>query len=90
MLHPDHWGQGLGSEVAWLLLAFGSAHLGLHRIWATCHPDNTGSRRGLEKVGMLYEGRLRGHLLVGGQFRDSLSFAVLATDPRPATSVVVT
>ncbi|WP_020579633.1 GNAT family N-acetyltransferase [Actinopolymorpha alba] len=87
VLHPEWWGKGVGTEVAALLIDFGFIHLGLHRIEATAHPDNLGSRRVLEKVGMTYEGHIRDHMLVSGTWRDSLSFAILDTDPRtiPAT-----
>jgi ribosomal-protein-alanine N-acetyltransferase len=81
VLRRDRWGRGLGKEVATALVDFGFTTLGLHRIFATCHPDNVASRRVLEATGMVYEGRLRDHMLVRGQFRDSLLFAVLATDP---------
>jgi len=83
VLHRDRWRLGLGSEIAAALVGFGFTGLGLHRVWATCNPDNIASRRVLEKTGMVYEGRMRDHMLVRGRFRDSLLFAVLATD-RPA------
>jgi RimJ/RimL family protein N-acetyltransferase len=34
----------------------------------------------MEKVGMRYEGCLRGDLLVRGAFRDSLVFGIVAND----------
>jgi ribosomal-protein-alanine N-acetyltransferase len=84
VLAPDWWSKGIGTEVALLLLAFGFEQLNLHRIEATAHPDNIGSRRVLEKVGMRYEGRIRDHLVFGDGWRDSLSYAILESDPRPA------
>ncbi len=83
VLHPDWWSQGFGTEVAGLLRDFGFDRLGLRRIEATAHPDNVGSQRVLEKIGMRYEGRIRDHMLVDGTWRDSLSYAILETDPRP-------
>lgn len=83
VLAPDYWSKGIGTEVARLLLAFGFEQLNLHRIEATAHPDNIGSQRVLEKVGMTYEGRIRDHLLFGNGWRDSLSYAILEGDPRP-------
>ncbi|GIG59751.1 N-acetyltransferase [Longispora fulva] len=85
-LHPDTWGQGLGTETARLLVGFGFGTLGLHRMEACCHPYNHGSRRVLEKTGLRYEGRIRDHMLVGGTWRDSLSYAILSTD-QPAGNV---
>jgi [ribosomal protein S5]-alanine N-acetyltransferase len=80
VVHPDHWGEGVGSEIAILLVRFGFEQLGLHRIAATAHPDNPASQRVLEKVGMRYEGRIRHHMLTSDGWRDSLSYAILATD----------
>jgi len=80
-LGPDCWGQGYATEAARALVGFGFATLGLHRIYALCHPDNTGSRRVMEKVGMQYEGHLREDWRYrNGAWRDSLLYAVLHQD----------
>ncbi len=80
-LSADCWGQGYASEAAEALVAFGFATLGLHRIYALCHPDNVGSRRVMEKMGMRYEGHLREDWRYrDGTWRDSLLYAILAQD----------
>ena len=79
-LAANSWGRGLGTEVASLLVDFAFEHLRAFRVGATCHPDNVGSIRVLEKAGLSYEGRLRGHLLVRGDRRDSLVYGVVADD----------
>lgn len=76
-IHPDYWGQGYATEVARLLLEFGFASLGLHRIGGTCDPRNIASARVLEKVGMQYEGRLRETLLIRDGWRDSSLYSIL-------------
>jgi [ribosomal protein S5]-alanine N-acetyltransferase len=76
-LHPDHWGRGLASEAAGLLLRFGFEELGLHRIHATCDPRNLASARVLEKIGMRYEGRMREVMLIRDGWRDSSLYAIL-------------
>jgi [ribosomal protein S5]-alanine N-acetyltransferase len=76
------WGKGYATAIARQLLDIGFDQLGLHRVWATVHPDNAAGVRVLEKVGMRYEGRLRDHFRVPDGWRDSLLYAVLATDPR--------
>lgn len=78
------WKQGYATEAALAMLAFGFEHVGLHRIFATCDPANTGSARVLEKIGMHYEGRLREHLWVKERWRDSLLYAVLEQEWQPA------
>lgn len=77
VLRQDRWGQGYGTETARILIDFGFATLGLHRIEAICDPENIASRRILEKAGMQYEGHAREHLWVHAKWRDSLRFAVL-------------
>lgn len=80
ILRRDRWGLGYATEAAGLLADFGFTRLGLNRVWAVCDPDNPASARVMEKIGMRYEGRLREDLLVRGEFRDSLLYAVLAGD----------
>ena len=79
-VRADAWGKGYGTAVVRQLVDLGFSQLGLHRIWATAHPENAASIRVLERVGMRYEGRLRDHFRVPGGWRDSLLYAVLATD----------
>ncbi|MGQ0431499.1 MAG: GNAT family N-acetyltransferase [Microthrixaceae bacterium] len=74
---PPMWGQGLATESARLLIQFGFERLGLHRISAGHHPDNVGSGRVLERVGMRREGHLRENLLCGGEWRDSIVYSIL-------------
>ena len=77
------WRQGYATETARLLLKFGFATLGLHRIFATCDPENRASARVLEKAGMQLEGRRRSHRFVKGRWRDSLLYAIIENDVRP-------
>ena len=77
VLRRSVWGQGFGTEVARLLVQLGFSRLALHRIEATCDPDNTASRRVLENVGMQREGYARENFWVRGTWRDSLLFAIL-------------
>lgn len=74
------WGRGYATEAAGLVLRHGFDAWGLHRVEATCHPDNVASARVLEKIGMRPEGRMRGHLRYRDGWRDSLLFAALASD----------
>jgi len=59
-------------------LDFGLSGGGLHRITATCDPENVGSARVLEKIGMVREGHLRDYFLIRGAWRDRLLYAALA------------
>jgi ribosomal-protein-alanine N-acetyltransferase len=57
-LLPEHWNQGLLSEVMSLLLPFGVDVLGFHRIQAWTHCDNETSIHLLQKMGFHEEGRM--------------------------------
>ncbi|MDJ0366427.1 GNAT family N-acetyltransferase [Hymenobacter sp. H14-R3] len=50
---PRYWGQGYGYEAAQAWLTYGFATLGLPRICAYADVENAGSRRILEKIGLV-------------------------------------
>ena len=76
-LRSDQWGRGLTTEAAWLIINFGFETLGLHRIWATHHPENLASRRVLDKLGFQEEGRRRDDRCVRGRWHDSVVCSIL-------------
>jgi ribosomal-protein-alanine N-acetyltransferase len=49
------WGKGIASEATVASVKFGFEHLRLDRIVAIAMPENTGSRKVLEKLGMHYQ-----------------------------------
>jgi [ribosomal protein S5]-alanine N-acetyltransferase len=59
VLHPDYHRQGYASEAALALLRYGFAELKLHRIIATCQPENPASYGVMEKIGMRREGHFQ-------------------------------
>jgi HAD superfamily hydrolase (TIGR01509 family) len=78
ILNRAFWGRGFATECAYALLVFGFERLGLMRITATCRPENEASRHVLEKTGMQLEAHLRDHVIVRGQLRDTVRFAIEA------------
>ena len=56
---PQFWSKGYGFESASAVLAHGRAVLGLNRIVAITAPDNHGSIRLLEKIGLCFERMVR-------------------------------
>jgi [ribosomal protein S5]-alanine N-acetyltransferase len=54
--------------------------VGLHRVEANIRPENTASRRVVEKLGFREEGLHLGYLFIDGAWRDHLSFAVTRED----------
>ncbi|MEK5491110.1 GNAT family protein [Paenibacillus sp. FSL R7-0297] len=73
----SYWGQGIASEAAAVLLEWGFNDLNLHRIYATCRPENTGSARVMQRIGMVYEGHLREHMRHKGKWLDSYQYSIL-------------
>jgi RimJ/RimL family protein N-acetyltransferase len=52
---PEYWGRGIATESSLAIVRYGFESLGLERIIALVLPDNTGSIRVLEKIGMRFE-----------------------------------
>jgi ribosomal-protein-alanine N-acetyltransferase len=59
VLHPRYQGRGYATEAAAALLRYGFETLRVHRVIATCQPENIPSWRVIEKLGMRREGHLR-------------------------------
>jgi RimJ/RimL family protein N-acetyltransferase len=72
-----HWGKGLGTEFAVVMVKYGFEELDLHRIIAKCDPENHGSYRIMEKIGMTKEGHLRENQRIRGKYRDTLIYGIL-------------
>jgi ribosomal-protein-alanine N-acetyltransferase len=58
--------------------AFGS--VGLHRLQADIRPENLPSQNLVERLGFRREGLLRRYLDIDGDWRDHVSYALLAED----------
>src|ERR1700722_1823638 len=80
MVDPAHCKQGLATEAVSAMIRFCFQDLGLHRLQAFIHPDNTPSLKLIEKLGFRREGLLRENLRVGDEWRDDLLYARLSTD----------
>lgn len=92
-LRRDQWGRGIATEAVSVLVRFGFDQLGLHRIEAVHEPDNLRSGRLLRRLGFQPEGLIREHLVTADGWRDSVRYALLATDrqaPGRRRVVVVT
>lgn len=81
VFHPRYYGCGYATEAAGALLRFGFEDLGLHRIVATCQPENHGSYRVMEKIGMRREGLFQQCIYRGAQiWWDELFYAILRAE----------
>lgn len=79
-VHPRLWGQGIATATARELLRLGFCEHGSHRIFGTCDPRNLASAAVLQRIGMRYEGRMRGTAYIRDGWRDSDLYAKLADD----------
>ena len=86
-LAPRFWGHGYATEAAQAMVQFGFTALRLHRIWAWCVADNSGSARVLEKIGLRCEGRLRENDYFKGRWWDTLVYAILEDEWRAQNGV---
>jgi [ribosomal protein S5]-alanine N-acetyltransferase len=59
VFHPLYHRRGYATEAAAALLEYGFTSLSVHRVTATCQPENPASWRVMEKLGMKREGHLR-------------------------------
>lgn len=59
------------------LLKFGFEELKIHRIYTYVDPENVDSQRVLEKIGMTNEGHLIQNMIIHGEHRDSLIYAII-------------
>jgi len=60
-LRPDRWGRGYASEAARRMAAFAFDSLQAPSLAAICHPENTDSRRVMQRLGMRYRGEEQWH-----------------------------
>jgi len=77
---PPYWGHGYVTEAVHALVDHGFRTVGLHRVWASCLPENPASARVLEKLGFRREGYHRQNLSIHGAWRDSYTYAVVASE----------
>jgi len=75
LVRPDHWGRGIARRAAGELLRIGFSELNLHRMFATCLPENPASSHVLEKIGMRREGYQAKNLKIHGVWHDSVLYA---------------
>lgn len=80
VLSPDFWGQGLAAEALSTLMHFGFWELSLHRLTARILEGNSQSVRVAEKCGFRHEATHRSALMVKGEFRTVLEYAVLRSE----------
>lgn len=77
VFNPNYHQKGYAKEAAYALLDFGFKEKKIHRIIATCQPDNPGSWHLMESLGMRREGFFKKCIPFGDTWWDEYYYAVL-------------
>lgn len=77
VMNPAYHYHGYASEAAQALLDHGFNKMKLHRIIATCQPENIASYRVMEKIGMRQEGFFKKCIPHGETWWDEYYYAIL-------------
>lgn len=77
VFNPAYHKRGYASEAAQAILDFGFGEMKVHRIIATCQPQNTPSYRVMEKIGMRREGYFKQCIPNGNDWWDEYYYAIL-------------
>ncbi|WP_203363691.1 GNAT family protein [Bacillus sp. REN10] len=77
VFNPSFQRRGYATEAAKGVLEYGFNKLNLHRIIATCQPENTPSYRVMEKMGMRREGFFKKCIPNGNDWWDEYYYAIL-------------
>jgi RimJ/RimL family protein N-acetyltransferase len=68
------------TEAMFLLLRLAGDELGYRRLTWKCNDLNGPSRRAAARLGFIYEGTLRAHMVVKGRRRDTAYYSILAEE----------
>ena len=77
VFNPKYYNKGYASEAAYSILKYGFETLKLHRIIATCQPENIPSYRVIENIGMRREGYFKKCIPYGDEWWDEYYYAIL-------------
>ncbi|PEZ56481.1 GNAT family N-acetyltransferase [Bacillus anthracis] len=77
VFNPKYFNKGYATEAAQATLKYGFKEMKLHRIIATCQPENTSSYRVMEKIGMRREGYFKKCIPHGNEWWDEYYYAIL-------------
>ncbi|WP_155590380.1 GNAT family N-acetyltransferase [Lysinibacillus cavernae] len=85
VLNPTYHNHGFASEAAHAVIDYGFTKMKLHRIIATCQPENIASFRVMEKIGMRREGFFKKCIPHRDAWWDEYYYAVLQEEWNKST-----
>ncbi|WNS76275.1 GNAT family protein [Bacillus sp. DTU_2020_1000418_1_SI_GHA_SEK_038] len=77
VFNPEFQNRGYASEAAKAILKYGFEDMKIHRMIATCQPENTPSYRVMEKISMRREGFFKKCIPQGNDWWDEYFYAIL-------------
>ncbi|MGW7855179.1 GNAT family N-acetyltransferase [Staphylococcus xylosus] len=80
IIHPNYWNNGIATNIAKTIIKYAFKVLKLNRVGASIDSNNTAARMVLQNLEMKLEGVLRENRLVDGEYRDTLSYAILRSE----------
>ncbi|MCE4994129.1 GNAT family N-acetyltransferase [Staphylococcus xylosus] len=80
IIHPNYWNNGIATNIAKTIIKYAFKVLKLNRVAASIDSNNTAARKVLQNLEMKLEGVLRENRLVDGEYRDTLSYAILRSE----------
>ena len=88
-ISDQHWGRGYMTEAAHSVIRYGFNQCSLELISAYCYPENTRSRRVIEKCGFAYEGTLHmAEKMYTGEIRDNMCYMLSAIQYKKSSETV--
>ena len=87
VLRRDLWGRGVVPEAARAVVDFGFRQIGAHRIFALIDPENGGSIRVAERLGLRLEGTWQRDAWIHHEWRDTRVYALLEEEWAAASEV---
>lgn len=77
-LGSKHWGNGYMTEVVKAMLAYYFKHTAFRTVYASFFPENTASKRVMEKCGMTYSHTVEKEFTYLGKERDLVYYKIEA------------
>lgn len=79
-IHPQHHGNGYGTEASKLITDYAFGQLNYHKVYARAYQGNKASQRVWEKLGFDKEGVFKDHTFTQGEYKDVVYYGVVEGD----------
>jgi len=73
----DYWGKGYATEALRAIVDFAFSVKDYHKVWGRFFDSNPSSGKVMQKVGLVYEGLLKEHILKDGKYEDLILYGLI-------------